>query len=306
MSERNRNRRRPAKSRKKGPRDAGFRPDSLQPGRSEPRASGTAERVRSGPLRLYGSHAVLAALANPLRECRRLLVTEEARRRNQASLEPLLAARPGLKLETVERKELDDLVPEAGAHQGILLEVEPLASLSLQDFLGASGRRQEKTSVRPETASSERLEELVVVLDQIEDPRNLGAILRSAAAFGADALVLQDRHSPAESGLVAKTASGALERVPVIRVPNLVRALDALKAAGYWCAGLDQAGEKNLSGFETGRKTAIVLGAEGAGLRRLTRDACDFLFRLPTDPNFPVLNVSNAAAIALYELRRGS
>jgi 23S rRNA (guanosine2251-2'-O)-methyltransferase len=255
---------------------------------------------------LYGSHAVLAALANSHRRCRRLLVTAEAWRRNRDNLETLLQSRPELPVEKSERDQLDGLLPESSSHQGIALEVEPLSAVSLDAFL--SGRRH-STPEKVETPDDEQADkkgEIVVVLDQIEDPRNLGAILRSAAAFRVDALILQDRHSPPESATMAKAASGGLERVAMIRVPNLARALEALRKAGYWCLGLDQGGEAPLSGFAPGQKTALVLGAEGQGLRRLTRQACDIHCRLPTDPAFPVLNVSNAAAIALYELRRGS
>ena len=277
-------------------------------------SGGGKERGRTEAFWLHGSHAVLAALANPRRPCRRLLVTAEAWQRNESGISAALRGRKGLQPETCERAVLDRLAPESGAHQGLLLEVESLPAETLESFLsnstetiqsGVSNRAGVGTGAMAAQGARQEAarREIVVVLDQIEDPRNLGAILRSAAAFGVAALILQDRHSPPESGILAKTACGALERLPLIRVANLARALANLKAAGYWCLGLDEQGPKALSSFIPDRRTALVLGAEGPGLRRLTREACDVLVKLPTNPDFPVLNVSNAAAVALYELR---
>jgi len=183
------------------------------------------------------------------------------------------------------------ILPRHAVHQGLALEVEPLAEPDLEDVLqgvaSVSGRC------------------IIVVLDQLSDPQNIGAVLRSAAAFGALAVAVSVHRAPPITGAVAKAASGALESVSLIRVVNLARALDRLKGAGFWICGLDETAPTSLAGLDVGERVAIVLGSEGGGIRRLIRERCDFLARLPTRPAQPSLNVSNAAAIALYELARG-
>ena len=235
----------------------------------------------SGSLWLYGRHAVAAALANPARRSLRLLATRDAAH----DAEALARTRPGAPApETADRRDIERLVGPGAVHQGLALEV-----LALPD---------------PELDGAVAGGDLVVVLDQVSDPQNVGAILRSAAAFGAAAVVLQDRHSPQATGALAKAASGALEWVPLVRVPNLARALDRLKELGYWIAGLDGAAEEALGSAPLQAPAALVLGAEGAGLRRLSREACDRLLRIPSGRPELSLNVSNAAAVALYEARR--
>lgn len=240
---------------------------------------------RRGPerIRFYGRHAVLAALANPERIKRKLWVTHDAK----ADLDL-----PGdLLTEFGDAAALGRLVPENAPHQGVVLEVEPLENPWLGDVLAAA-----EGTKRP-----------IVVLDQVTDPHNVGAILRSAAAFDAVALVTQDRHAPPESGALAKAASGTLELVPWVRVVNLARALDEIAEAGFWRIGLTGEAEATLDEALGDTRPALILGAEGEGLRPNTIAHCDELARLPISPHVESLNVSNAAAIALYAAaaRRG-
>jgi 23S rRNA (guanosine2251-2'-O)-methyltransferase len=228
-------------------------------------------------------HPVVAALANPARRLKRLLLTEDA----EAALAARLPKPWRISPERVERAQIASFLPEDSVHQGAALLAEPLPDMPLDRAL--------EHGTGP-----------VLVLDQVTDPRNVGAILRSAAAFGAAALVMQDRHAPPETGALARAASGALEVVPVVREVNLSRALDALKKAGLWVVGLDGAAPVTLAQAGLGgRRVALVLGAEGDGMRRLTREHCDELARLPISPEMESLNVSAAAAVALYELARG-
>jgi len=245
-----------------------------------PRSSDTTapRRNRSegeGPIWLFGVHAVRAALANGERMPRRLLMTAEVARDWQAM--------DGVSPSIVERREIDGVLPPGAVHQGIALMTDPLPDIALEDFLA---ELDDKATV--------------LVLDQVTDPHNVGAILRSSAAFGAAGIIVQDRHSAPLAGTVAKAASGALEQVPVIAVTNLARALRDLQQADFWCVGLDGAAPATLEEALGPGRNALVLGAEGDGLRRLTGETCDQLARLPTEPNFPSLNVSNAAAVALY------
>ncbi len=222
-----------------------------------------------------------AALANPNRRLKRLLVSGEP----AAEILEAAAARGLAEPEKLERDELQRLLPPGAVHQGLALACRPLEQPDLESLL------REGT---PERA-------LIVVLDQITDPQNVGAIMRSAAAFGALALLTTIDRTPEESGTLAKAASGAMEVVPYLRETNLARSLERLKQAGFWCLGLDEAGEP-LARVIRSERVALVLGAEGEGLRRLTKERCDRLLRLPTRPPIGTLNVSNAAAVALYEL----
>lgn len=233
-----------------------------------------------GTVWLYGHHAVSAALANPARRLRRLLLTEEAEAAISKHLTPPWAVSP----EKVDRARLDHLLGRDVVHQGAALLADTLAPPSLQSVLEKDG--------------------IIVVLDQVTDPRNVGAIMRSAAAFGAAAVITQDRNAPEETGALAKAASGALETMPLLRAVNIARTIIALKAADVWCIGLD-AGGKPLSGPDfAGRRVALVLGAEGEGLRRLTRETCDEIGGLTIRGAVESLNVSAAASVALYELSR--
>jgi 23S rRNA (guanosine2251-2'-O)-methyltransferase len=233
---------------------------------------------------------VLAALGNAARRCFRLVATPEAGQSLRPRIEPLLAGRRGLKPEILGRNEIDRLLPPGSIHQGLALEVEPLSEPQLDEILREAAAREDAT---------------LLVLDQVTDPHNVGAILRSASAFGALAVVLTERHAPGATATLAKAASGATEAVPLVRVTNLARALDEIKAAGLWCAGLDAEATTSLADARLDGRVALVLGAEGQGLRRLTRERCDVLVRIPMARDAVAsLNVSNAAAVALYELHR--
>ena len=231
---------------------------------------GTANRPR-----LWGKHAVTAALDNPSRRILRAWATRDAASFMQFPKEVAVTL--------AEAPDLGRLVPSDAPHQGVVIEVEPLEEVWLGDLL---------------TQAPERA--VLLVLDQVTDPHNLGAILRSAAAFGAIGIVTQDRHSPPESGVVAKAASGALERVPWARVVNLARALEEIGEAGFWRIAITSEADTDLKDALGPSRVALVLGAEGAGLRPNTRDHCDALARLPISNTVESLNVSNAAAIALY------
>lgn len=231
-----------------------------------------------GPVRLYGIHAVAAALANPARAIGRLVLTDNAENRLATAIAER-AARP----EKVMPRDLDRLLGDDAVHQGALLETEHLEEPTLETLAEAC-------------ATSGPL----IVLDQVTDPHNVGAILRSAAVLGASGLIMTRRHSPPLSGSLAKAASGGLEVVPVALVSNLARAMDELGELGVHRVGLDGEGEATIDGVDLRGAVALVLGAEGKGLRRLTRENCDVLARIPSATAFASLNVSNAAAVALY------
>ncbi len=235
-------------------------------------------RGSTGTVRLWGRHAVEAALKNPDRQHRKLWATREG----IASLDGELPA--DFPVEYAQAADLARLVARDAPHQGLVLECLPLEDLFLEDVLTGDPDRP------------------LVILDQVTDPHNVGAILRSAAAFNACAILTQDRHAPPESGTLAKSASGALEVVPWIRVVNLARALDELAEAGYWRVGLDGAGQSTLAEVLPAGPIALVLGAEGEGMRHNVIQHCDAIARLPISSAIESLNVSNAAAIALYAI----
>jgi 23S rRNA (guanosine2251-2'-O)-methyltransferase len=225
--------------------------------------------------RFWGKHAVAAALDNPDRKVLKAWSTAEAAAFMNFPKElPVVRA---------EAPDLGRMVPHDAPHQGVVIEVEPLEDIWLADLLAEA----------PERA-------VLLVLDQVTDPHNVGAILRSAAAFGAIGIVTQDRHAPPESGALAKAASGALERVPWVRVVNLARALEEIAEAGFWRIGLAGEANTDLKDALGPKRVALVLGAEGPGMRQNTREHCDALARLPITDEVESLNVSNAAAVALY------
>jgi 23S rRNA (guanosine2251-2'-O)-methyltransferase len=237
---------------------------------------------RTPDLWLYGLHAVRAALKNPRRKVNRAVLTAHAA---DAIGHGLLAR---TRHEIASAEAVARLLPSGAVHQGAAIACAPLPRRDLADVLN-------------DTAGTRRV---VAILDQISDPQNVGAILRSAAAFGLAAVVVQDRHAPAESGTLAKAASGALDIVPYIPVVNIARTLEELGKLGFWRIALAGDGEQPLSEAATAGDVAIVLGSEGAGLRRLVRERCDAAAFIPVEAQMESLNVSNAAAIAFYELRR--
>ncbi|PPQ44126.1 23S rRNA (guanosine(2251)-2'-O)-methyltransferase RlmB [Rhodopseudomonas palustris] len=243
------------------PRPAGFRREAR-------------ERDGDGPVILYGWHTVTAALANPQRKFRKLWLTENAARRlAEENIDTRIAP------EIVRPSEIDRQLGPDAVHQGMLAEADPLQGPRI-DTLPQHG--------------------IVLVLDQITDPHNVGAILRSAAAFAVQAIVTTARHSPEATGVLAKSASGALELVPLVLVQNLARALTELNDRGFLTVGLDSEGDDDLAAVELRQPLALVLGAEGKGLRQLTRQTCNTVARLDMPGEIKSLNVSNAAALALY------
>jgi 23S rRNA (guanosine2251-2'-O)-methyltransferase len=248
------------------PRDQGRRPPR--------RGRDGGGQGGDGPAILYGWHPVTLALANPNRTIRKLWLTENAARRLADENIDTRVTPELVRPDVIDRR----LGPDA-VHQGMLAEVEPLEGLDLSEL--------------PQDG-------MVLVLDQITDPHNVGAILRSAAAFKVNAVITTNRHSPEATGVLAKSASGALELVPIIAVPNLARALNELNESGFMTVGLDSEGAENISAVPLSAPLALVLGAEGQGLRRLTRETCSVVARLDMPGEIKSLNVSNAAVLALY------
>ncbi len=257
------------KSRPQGPR-------TKSGPRSKPPRRGRRSEGGQDTKWLYGQHTVLEALKNPARRCRRLLLTENAARRFEAVLGAADVAR-----EIVTSGQISRLTGPEAVHQGLLLDAAPLPAPDLQSVLERAGP--------------------VVVLDQITDPHNVGAVVRSACAFAAAGLVMTARHSPSASAVLAKSASGGLEHVPLVKVTNLSKAIETLSANGVVCIGLDSTAEESLEAcVQDQRRVALVLGAEGKGLRQKTMQTCDKLATVPMPGAIQSLNVSNAAALALY------
>ncbi|MDB5725922.1 MAG: methyltransferase [Novosphingobium sp.] len=262
---------------KHGERDERTKPSRALRGRAGRMQGGRGSgRASPGAVRLWGRHAVEAALKNPERKHRKLWATREA----IALLDGELPE--NFPIEYAQPADLARYVSKDAPHQGLVLECDGLEDVYLEDVLHGDPARP------------------LIVLDQVTDPHNVGAILRSAAAFNACAILTQDRHAPAESGVVAKSASGALEIVPWVRVVNLARALEEAAEAGYWRIGLDGGSETTLAQALPSGPVALVLGAEGEGLRHNIVQHCDAIARLPINSAMESLNVSNAAAIALY------
>jgi len=266
----------PAAPRKPPPR-AGNR---ASPGK---RAGGERDPARRGErgLWFYGQHAVEAAIRNPRRQIKTLLATEEAMARM-----PLLQ-RAGLQITPSSPADLDRRLPRDAVHQGVAAEVGPLPALQLDRVI----------AIQPERS-------FVLALDQVTDPRNLGAILRAAVGLGVQAVVVPERRSAPLNGAAAKAASGALDMLPIVEVVNLSRALERLKAAGYWITGLDGESAKRIADASAVKRRVLVLGSEGDGMRRLTGERCDEVLSIAIDKRMESLNVSVAAGIAIHEFAR--
>ena len=255
--------------------------------------SGNDSRLSSPgkSLLLWGNHAVTAALANSDRKIYEIFFTESKQKNIQKLINSRLSVSEGykIKLNAISSRDLTSLLPDHSVHQGLAAIVGELDNGGLDLLINR-------------TYSSRY--SFVVVLDQVTDPHNLGAVIRSAAAFSVDAIIVHDRSTPQLDGALGKAASGALEHIPIIRTKNIARTIDKLKKSEFWCIGLSDDSDNDLSSLGVHTRTAVVLGAEGEGLRRLTRESCDILARLPTSLNFPTLNISNAASITFYEIRK--
>lgn len=238
-------------------------------------------QTKNKGLWLYGVHPVTAALQNPRRKIKEVWGVKNA-------LE-MLKIPPQIPVKVVSREQIDTLVGLGAVHQGVVAKCDPLPNVAIEDVV----RQVEKED-----------KVLFVILDQVFDPHNVGAILRSSAAFGVSAVIMPDANAPEESGVLAKSASGALEVMPLIRVSNLVRTMEYLKKQGFWCVGMDGYAEKSIGEDKLPSKCVIVMGSEGDGMRRLTAENCDYTVKLPMSRVVESLNVSNACAIALYEWQR--
>jgi 23S rRNA (guanosine2251-2'-O)-methyltransferase len=231
---------------------------------------------------IYGIHASIAALRNPDRHINTILTTKHSSDFVANLKNPNLPPH-----QIIDRNQLDAMLPPDSVHQGIAIQCDPLPSLHLEDVI--SNQTENST---------------LIVLDQANDPRNIGSVLRSAAAFNATAVVVPDRGTPEISGSMAKAAAGAIEQIPIVRVKNLARSLKIIKKEGYWCVGLDGRATQTLAEVKLSGKIVIVMGAEGRGLRQLTSENCDYLAKIPISGQIESLNLSIATSIVLYELRR--
>lgn len=238
------------------------------------------EQKKANNVYLYGRHAVFAALENKNRKILKLIVTPD----NVREIEERFKGMPYV---VQDKKQIEKLLPANAVHQGFVLETLPLEGVALEDVL-----RQTEDVTRA----------VVLVLDQVTDPQNIGAIVRSAAAFGVKAIIVQDKNCPYEGGAMAKSAAGTLELVPIVRVTNLSRAIEILKQNGFWAVGMDGYAKQNIDQVDKNSKLVVIMGSEGAGMRRLIEEACDYTVRLPMCDKVESLNVSTAAAIVLYEL----
>lgn len=231
---------------------------------------------------IYGRHAVEAALANPNRDIIKLMITKD----NLAEVKGKIADN---KISVVERKDIDKLLPREAIHQGFALTCFMLEDYALDDICDMADNKENCH---------------VLILDQVTDPQNVGAIIRSCVAFDTLALIMQDKNSPPESGALLKAAAGTYENLPICRVTNLSRAIEQLKKSGFWVVGMDGYAKTSVDKMDKSGKNAIIMGSEGKGMRRLVEESCDITIKLPISPKVESLNVSTAAAIVLYEMNK--
>lgn len=230
---------------------------------------------------LYGKHPVSLALENKNRQVKEVLLLSGAQDK--------ISIPKNVPFKFVSKEQIEAHVGKEAVHQGIIARCAPLPALDIIDIIENAENKDK---------------ELIVILDQVTDPHNIGAIMRSAAAFNAGAVIVPQNGAPDETGVLAKSASGALELIPLVRVKNLSRAMDELKEAGFWCIGLDGYAKHSIYQTKLPKKAVIVMGSEGDGLRRLTSEKCDDTVKLPMNPKVESLNVSNACAVTLYEWNR--
>lgn len=247
------------------------------------------KEIKLSDMLIFGKHPTLSALQNPNRRCHELWVTQSTLNTIGYNNLKLLVKAKHIDFKIVENKDIEKLIGQETVHQGILLRVSPLETPDLISVLATAAQKPFS---------------LIVLLDQVTDPHNVGAILRSAAAFDAEAVVTTTLHSPQESTTLAKSASGALEAIPFIKITNLVTTLKLMKDHGFWIIGLDGHTSTTLESVPNYTHMGLILGAEGQGMRSLTKQHCDLIVKLPITSKVESLNVSNAAAISLYSLTR--
>lgn len=242
---------------------------------------------KNGGLFLYGRHPVTAAIANPERQISAIFATPE----NATEIRSICveAGRSEALVKITERREIERLLPAEAVHQGLAAQVKELPSYDITDIC-AMAEDKERCHV--------------LILDQVTDPQNIGAIIRSCVAFETLALIVQDKNAPSESGAMAKASAGMIEQLPIARVTNLSRAVETLKDVGFWVIGMDGYAQTTVDKINKSGKTAIIMGSEGKGMRRLVEEACDMTVRLPISAKVESLNVATAAAITLYEINK--
>ena len=242
----------------------------------------THTETSSKQLIIYGRHAVISALKNPKRKINKLVIAPE----NRSEIENLISSNL---IEVTDKRRFSEFLPEDAVHQGFALYCSRLENNDIMDLISLAENKEQCH---------------ILILDQVTDPQNIGAIIRSCAAFETIGLVLQEKNAPLESGAMDKAAAGTIEFVPIARVTNLSRAIEQLKENGFWVLGMDGYAQTTIDKINKSGKTAIVMGSEGKGMRRLVQENCDATVKLPISPNVESLNVSTAAAIALYELKK--